>query len=35
MFYVPGGSYALFAGRDASHAMALTSFEPQDVTGGH
>ncbi|GFP82111.1 membrane steroid-binding protein 2 [Phtheirospermum japonicum] len=33
MFYGPGGPYALFAGRDASKALALMSFDPKDLTG--
>lgn len=33
MFYGPGGPYALFAGRDASRALALLSFQPEDLTG--
>lgn len=33
MFYGPGGPYALFAGRDASRALALLSFDSRDLTG--
>ncbi|KAK6929776.1 Cytochrome b5-like heme/steroid binding domain [Dillenia turbinata] len=33
MFYGPGGPYAMFSGRDASRALALLSFDPQDRTG--
>ncbi|XP_073155624.1 membrane steroid-binding protein 2-like isoform X1 [Henckelia pumila] len=33
MFYGPSGPYALFAGRDASRALALMSFDPKDLTG--
>ncbi|MCD7464709.1 hypothetical protein HAX54_053275 [Datura stramonium] len=33
MFYGPGGSYAMFAGRDASRALAQLSFKPEDING--
>ncbi|KAG8063582.1 hypothetical protein GUJ93_ZPchr0003g18587 [Zizania palustris] len=33
LFYGPQGPYSLFAGRDASRALALMSFDPIDLTG--
>ncbi|XP_055835218.1 probable steroid-binding protein 3 [Solanum dulcamara] len=33
MFYGPGGAYAMFIGRDASRALALLSFKPEDING--
>lgn len=33
MFYGRGGSYAMFAGKEASRALALLSFKPEDING--
>ncbi|KAJ0014474.1 hypothetical protein Pint_21430 [Pistacia integerrima] len=33
MLHGPGGPFAMFAGRDASRALARMSFDPQDLTG--
>ncbi|XVF50522.1 hypothetical protein PTKIN_Ptkin04bG0108200 [Pterospermum kingtungense] len=32
-FYGRGGSYSMFTGRDASRALAMLSFKPEDLTG--
>ena len=33
MFYGRGGPYSMFTGRDASRALAMLSFKPEDLTG--
>lgn len=33
LFYGPQGPYSLFAGRDATRALASMSFDPIDLTG--
>ncbi|KAL4295654.1 hypothetical protein GQ457_12G007520 [Hibiscus cannabinus] len=33
MFYGRGGAYSMFTGREASRALAMLSFKPEDLTG--